>query len=65
MQLQGAGDKKFDATEAKRKNPREIELVILKNRNVRVGDTINYSYYPMFNYCKKEQDQGEQYGLEF
>lgn len=59
LQLKGAGDKKFDATEAKRKNPREIELVILKNRNGRAGDTINYSYYPMFNYFKEEQEQGE------
>lgn len=59
LQLKGAGDKKFDATEAKRKNPREIELVILKNRNGRAGDTINYSYYPMFNYFKEEQGQGE------
>ena len=59
LQLKGAGEKKFDATEAKRKNPREIELVILKNRNGRAGDTINYSYYPMFNYFKEEQEQGE------
>lgn len=59
LQLKGAGGTKFDANEAKRKNPREIELVILKNRNGRVGDTINYSYYPMFNYFKEEQEQGE------
>ena len=55
LQLKGAGGKGFDATEAKKKNPREIELVILKNRNGRAGDTINYSYYPMFNYFKEEQ----------
>lgn len=55
LQLKGAGEKGFDATEAKKKNPREIELVILKNRNGRAGDTINFSYYPMFNYFKEEQ----------
>ena len=55
LQLKGAGGKGFDATEAKKKNPREIELVILKNRNGRAGDTINFSYYPMFNYFKEEQ----------
>ena len=50
LQLRGAGDKNFDANEAKKKSPREIELVILKNRNGRTGDTIDYNYYPMFNY---------------
>ena len=37
QQLKGAGEKNFDANEAKRKDPREIELVILKNRNGRTG----------------------------
>lgn len=50
LQLEGAGDKDFNAIEAKRKNPRNVELVILKNRNGRVGDKIKYDYYPMFNY---------------
>ena len=50
LQLKGAGGKGFDATEEKRKNPREVELVILKNRNGRTGDTVDFSYYPMFNY---------------
>lgn len=50
LQLKGAGVKGFDATEEKRKNPREVELVILKNRNGRAGDTVEFSYYPMFNY---------------
>ena len=50
LQLKGAGEKGFNATEEKRKNPREIELVILKNRNGRTGDTVDFSYYPMFNY---------------
>lgn len=50
LQLKGAGEKGFNATEEKRKNPREVELVILKNRNGRTGDTVDFSYYPMFNY---------------
>ena len=50
LQLKGAGDKKFDANEAKKKNPREIELVILKNRNGSTGDKIELEYYPLFNY---------------
>lgn len=50
LQLKGAGEKEFNANEAKRQNPREIELVILKNRNGRTGDKIAFKYYPMFNY---------------
>ena len=50
LQLKGIGSKNFNFIEAKKRNPREIELVILKNRNDRVGDIIEYSYYPMFNY---------------
>ena len=54
LQLKGAGATGFNATEAKKKDPREIELVILKNRNGRTGDKIPYSYYPLFNYFKED-----------
>lgn len=54
LQLKGAGGKSFDPTEAKRKNPREIEAVILKNRNGRVGSHIDLKYYPLFNYFTEE-----------
>ena len=50
LQLKGAGKKDFDPTEEKRKDPRQIELVILKNRQGKVGDKILFEYYPMFNY---------------
>ena len=50
LQLKGAGQNDFDATEAKSKNPREIELVILKNRNGKTGDKVPFEFYPMFNY---------------
>ena len=66
LQLKGAGKKDFDVTEAKAKNPREIELVILKNRNGATGKRIQYKYYPMFNYFeeigeirKDEEDDSE------
>ena len=49
LQLAGAGKKDFDPTAAKRKNPREIELVVLKNRDAAVGDKVAFNYYPMFN----------------
>lgn len=54
LQLEGAGDDSFDATAAKRKNPRDIELVVLKNRNGRVGDKIKYQYYSMFNFFHED-----------
>ena len=54
LQLKGAGKKvgneKFNPTEAKRKNPREVELVVLKNRDGAVGDKVFFEYYSMFNY---------------
>ena len=56
LQLKGAGTKDpetgkpFDPTEAKKKNPREIELVILKNRNGQTGTKIPLEFYPLFNY---------------
>lgn len=53
LQLKGVGKNGFDASEAKRKNPREIELVILKNRNGRTGDSLSFNFYPLFNYFKE------------
>lgn len=53
LQLFGAGQKNFDVNEEKKKNPREVELVILKNRNGQTGTKIEYRYYPMFNYLQE------------
>lgn len=50
LQAKGAGAKEFDVDAAKAKDPREIELKILKNRNGRTGATIEYAYYPKFNH---------------
>ena len=50
LQLKGAGKKDFDVNEAKRKDPRAVELVVLKNRNGRTGDTVEFEFYPLFNY---------------
>ena len=49
MYYKGIGGDIDEAT-AKAKNPREIVIEILKNRQGRTGDKINYYYYPMFNY---------------
>ena len=54
LQLVGAGKKDgFDVNAEKKKDPRQIELKILKNRNGATGDSITYDYYPMFNYFKE------------
>ena len=50
LQLKGTGESGFDVDEAKAKHPREIEAVILKNRNGVTGKKISYNYYTMFNY---------------
>lgn len=55
LQLKGAGGNKFDATIEKGKHPRQVELVILKNRNAGVGDLIRYDYFAMFNTFKERE----------
>lgn len=37
----------------KQKTPREVEVVIVKNRNGRSGDTVKYIYYPEFNHFRE------------
>ena len=53
LQLKGVGTPNFDVDTAKSKNPREIELVILKNRNGQTGKKVTYNFYPMFNYYRE------------
>lgn len=50
LQLKGAGEKTFNATQEKNKNPRNVELVILKNRQYKVGGKVLFDYYPAFNF---------------
>ena len=59
LQLRGAGGQFFDPTKAKKRDPRIIQAVILKNRNGRVGDKLSYRYYPLFNYFIEADDQEE------
>ncbi len=50
LQLAGVGRADFNVNQAKAKDPREIELVFLKNREAPVGDMVKYYYYPKFNH---------------
>lgn len=49
-------EKREEYNLAKSKNPREIELVILKNRYGAATGTHNYKYYPKFNYFEEIND---------
>lgn len=50
LQLAGVGRADFNVNQAKAKDPREIELVMLKNRQAKTGDKLKFYYYPMFNH---------------
>lgn len=60
MQLKGAGAKTFNPEAEKGKNPRAVELVILKNRNGTVGDKIVMDHYPRFHFL--EETEAKHYG---
>ena len=49
LQYEGTGEKDFDLDTAKKKDSRDIELKILKNRNGRAGEKISFEYHPKFN----------------
>lgn len=54
LQLKGVGETNFDVNEAKQREPRQIELVILKNRSGATGKKIDFEYYPKFNYFQEK-----------
>ena len=47
---EGKIDKNVDVHVAKNKDPRDIELVVLKNRNGKAGNAVAFSYRPRFNH---------------
>ena len=53
LQAKGAGKPNFNIDEAKRADPREIELRILKNRSAAIPRPIAYRYYPAYS-CFEE-----------
>lgn len=53
LQARGAGSRAFNLDEEKRKDPRELELKILKNRSGALGEPIPFRYYPAFS-CFEE-----------
>ena len=53
LQAKGAGSRSFNIDEEKRKDPRELELKILKNRSAALGESVPFRYYPAFS-CFQE-----------
>lgn len=49
LQLQGMGENNFNFDAAKKADPRNIELVILKNRNGATGKHLKFNYFSRFN----------------
>ena len=50
LEFTSAGTKEYDEKAEKKKNPRQIRLVILKNRNGKAWVSTNFDYFPLFNY---------------
>ena len=50
LQLKDAGTEGFDARKAKQKDPRLVEVVLLKNRNGRTDDGPTLAYHPRFGF---------------
>lgn len=55
MQYKNTG-KDFDIDLAKKQNPREIELILLKNRFGLAGESIFYEFFPAYNLYKEIEE---------
>lgn len=53
LQLAGAGRDDFEVNKAKVKEPRDVELVVLKNRNWRMPEPLKFSFYPAHNFFEE------------
>ena len=53
MQLSAIRKKEFDINKEKAKTPRDIDIVILKQRYGSSGDTIPLQYFPANDYFKE------------
>lgn len=53
LQARGAGRPGFNVDAEKRRDPRELELKVLKNRSAALGEPIPFRYYPAFS-CFEE-----------
>ena len=50
LEFASAGTKEYDERTEKKKDPRQIRLVVLKNRNGKAWENCSFDYFPLFNY---------------
>lgn len=50
LEFASAGTKEYDERTEKKKDPRQIRLVVLKNRNGKAWESCSFNYFPLFNY---------------
>lgn len=55
----------INVDEEKRKDPREVELKILKNRNGATGNSMFYNYYPLFNFFEEMEAGKEVFNISY
>lgn len=60
LQYKGVGEKDFNIDEAKTRSPRQIELVVLKQRYGASGQTIPLSFQPEYSYFTMESNEPEE-----
>jgi replicative DNA helicase len=53
LEFASAGSKDYSEKAEKRKDPREIRLVVLKNRNGKAWEAANFKYHSFFNYYEE------------
>ncbi|MCL1913601.1 MAG: DnaB helicase C-terminal domain-containing protein [Eubacteriaceae bacterium] len=59
LQLREVGKSDCDADLEKRKNPKEVEVVVMKSRNRPTGRLVAFDYYPTYSYfAESAQTQG-------
>lgn len=54
LEFASAGSKEYSEKAEKRKDPREIRLVVLKNRNGKAWEAANFNYHSLFNYYEED-----------
>lgn len=54
LQLEGVGEPAFNVDEAKQRNPRRVEAVVLKNRSGVTGCKVCFEFYPAYNYFSED-----------
>ena len=55
LEFCNAGSKDYSEEDEKNKDPRDIRLVIMKNRNGKAWVKTSFNYYPKFNYFKEAE----------